>query len=153
MKIENTLTGKKEEFNSSGKVGMYVCGPTVYDVGHIGHARSAVSFDIVRRYLRYKGLEVTYVSNYTDVDDKMIKRAKEEGITEVELAAKIIPEYEKDYGALGVLPPDRQPRATEYIPQMVALIEKLMEKGVAYETDDGIYFEVKKSKDYGKLSG
>ncbi|KKU79716.1 MAG: Cysteine-tRNA ligase [Candidatus Peregrinibacteria bacterium GW2011_GWA2_47_7] len=157
MKIYDTLTQKKKTFPSADRkneknIGMYVCGPTVYDVGHLGHARAAVSFDIIRRYLGYKGFAVTFVSNVTDVEDKMIKRAKEEGITEAELAERIIPEYEKDYGALRVLPPDHRPRATEYILEMVALIERLMEKDVAYATEDGVYFEVQKFKDYGKLS-
>lgn len=131
---------------------MYVCGPTVYDVGHLGHARSAVSFDVIRRYFLYKGWKVTFVSNITDVDDKMIKRAAEEGVTEIELAARIIPEYEKDYGALKILTPDFQPRATEYIGKMVKFIEELVKKGAAYKTDDGIYFEVGTFKEYGKLS-
>lgn len=131
---------------------MYVCGPTVYDVGHLGHARAAVSFDLIRRYFLYKGFHVTFVSNITDVDDKIIKRAAEKGITETELAQSIIPEYEKDYGALNVLPPDFKPLATQYIPKMVALVEKLLKKGVAYKTEDGIYFEVSRVKDYGKLS-
>ena len=157
MKLFNTLSGKKEEFHfmpgKKNEIGMYVCGPTVYDVGHLGHARSAVAFDVIRRYFQFwKGWKVTFVSNYTDVDDKMIKRAEEEGITEKELAVKIIPEYQKDYGALKVLPPDHQPRATEYIPHMVELIEKLLNKGVAYVADDGVYFEVNKFKEYGKLS-
>lgn len=155
MKIFNTLSRKLEPFNpiKPNHVSMYVCGPTVYDVGHLGHARSAISFDIIRRYFLYKGFTVKFVSNITDVDDKMIKRAREEGITEKALAEKIIPEYEKDYAALGVLPPTEQPRATEYISKMVALIEKLIQKGVAYKTEDGIYFEVCKYKKYGKLSG
>lgn len=131
---------------------MYVCGPTVYDIGHLGHARAAVSFDIIRRYFIYKGFRVTFVSNITDVDDKIIKRAAEEGIAESELAARIIPEYEKDYGALGIMPSDHQPRATQYIPKMVTLVEKLMKKGAAYETNDGVYFDVSSFKDYGKLS-
>lgn len=131
---------------------MYVCGPTVYDVGHLGHARAAVSFDIIRRYFLYKNFKVIFVSNITDVDDKMIKRAAELKITETELAAKIIPEYEKDYSALHVLPPDHQPRATEYIPKMTVLIERLMKQGAAYQTQDGIYFEVSKYKKYGELS-
>ncbi|MBI2639235.1 cysteine--tRNA ligase [Candidatus Peregrinibacteria bacterium] len=154
MKIYNTLSQKKETFVSlkKGAVGMYVCGPTVYDVGHLGHARAAVSFDVIRRYLQYKGFKVTFVSNVTDVDDKMIKRAAQENITEAELAAKIIPEYIKDYGALRVLSPDHQPRATEYIPRMTALTELLLKKGAAYATEDGIYFEVSKFKEYGKLS-
>lgn len=155
MKIFSTLSQKKEEFKpiKKNEVGMYVCGPTVYDVGHLGHARSAVSFDIIRRYFEYKGLRVTFVSNITDVDDKMIKRAAEEKITETQLAEKIIPEYAKDYGALGVKPPTHQPRATQYIKQMVRLIEKLLEKDIAYATEYGIYFEVSKFPGYGKLSG
>lgn len=154
MKIYNTLSQKKETFTpvQKGHVGMYVCGPTVYDVGHLGHARAAVSFDIIRRYFLYKGFKVTFVSNITDVDDKMIKRAAELKITEAELAAKIIPEYEKDYSALHVLAPDHQPRATEYIPKMTALIERLIKQGAAYQTKDGIYFEVSKYKKYGELS-
>lgn len=155
MKIYNSLTGKKEDFKpiKKNEVSMYVCGPTVYDIGHLGHARAAVSFDVVRRYFLYKGWKVAFVSNITDVDDKMIKRASEEGITEAGLAAKIIPEYERDYAALKVMPPDHQPRATEYIPKMVALVERLIEKGAAYKTRNGIYFEVSKFSEYGKLSG
>lgn len=154
MKIYNTLSQKKETFIpvQKGSVGMYICGPTVYDVGHLGHARSTVSFDVIRRYFLYKDFKVIFVSNITDVDDKMIKRAAELEITESELAAKIIPEYEKDYKALKVLPSDHQPRATQYIPKMVALISRLMECGAAYQTQDGIYFEVSKYKKYGELS-
>lgn len=155
MKLYNTLTRRTEEFEplKKGAVGMYVCGPTVYDVGHLGHARSAVSFDLIRRYLNYRGYAVTFVSNYTDVDDKMIARAAREKITELELAERIIPEYEKDYGALGILPSTHAPRATQYIQKMVQLIEKLMQAGTAYATDDGVYFEVGKCKNYGELSG
>lgn len=157
MKIYDTLSRQKKIFQpidpTGKKVGMYVCGPTVYDVGHLGHARSAVAFDIVRRYLIYKGYEVIFVSNITDVDDKMIMRAQKEQITEKQLAEKIIPEYAHDYGALRVLPPTYQPRATEYIPQMVQLIETLIEKGAAYVTEDGVYFRVNTRSDYGKLSG
>ncbi len=124
LKIKNTLTGKKEEFSpiaaetepGSKKVSMYVCGPTVYDHGHLGHGRSAVCFDVVRKYLIYKGFDVRFVSNYTDIDDKMINRANEEGITVPELADRIIPSYQKDYAALGIMAPDFSPRATEYIP-------------------------------------
>lgn len=158
MKIYNTLTKKKEEFipiskNLIGAVAMYVCGPTVYDLGHLGHGRAAVSMDVIRRYLEYKGYKVIFVSNITDVDDKIIKRAKEKGITEKELAEKMIIEYEKDYKALGIKPPTHKPRATEYIPQMVKLVENLIDKGYAYETPDGVYFEVSKFDEYGKLSG
>ncbi|MFA6528869.1 MAG: cysteine--tRNA ligase, partial [Candidatus Gracilibacteria bacterium] len=155
LKVKNTLTGKKEEFKplNGKKVGMYVCGPTVYDFAHLGHGRSAMVFDIIRKYLKYKGYEVTFVSNYTDVDDKMITRANKEGITIQQLAEKIIPEYRADYGQLKIDKPDHQPKATEYIPQMIKLIEKLIEKGYAYELDDGVYFEVEKFPSYGKLSG
>ncbi len=152
--IKNTLTGKTEEFKplNGNKVGLYICGPTVYDNGHLGHGRSAAAFDIIRKYLIYKGYDVTYVSNYTDIDDKMINRANEEKITVKELADRIIPEYEEDYGRLRIDKPDIQPKATEYIPQMVALVETLVEKGFAYELDDGVYFEIEKFPDYGKLS-
>jgi len=154
MKIYSTLSRKKETFKpvKKGCVGIYVCGPTVYDVGHLGHARSVVSFDIIRRYFAYKGYKVTFVSNITDVDDKIIKRSALLGISESELAEKVIPEYEKDYGLLGVIPPDVSPRATQYIPKMVELIEKLIENGFAYSTDDGVYFDVSKYKAYGELS-
>lgn len=155
MKIFNTLSRKKETFKplNEKEVKMYVCGPTVYDLAHLGHGRAAVSMDLIRRYLEYKGYKVTFVSNITDVDDKIIKRAAQEGITEKELAEKIIPEYEKDYASLNVKPPTNRPLATEYIKQMVELVEGLMAKGFAYATPDGVYFEVSKFKKYGKLSG
>lgn len=155
MIVYNTLTRQKESFEPlvSGAVRMYVCGPTVYDLAHLGHGRAAISMDIIRRYFLYKGFDVTYVSNITDVDDKIIKRAQEEGTTEAELAGRIIPEYDRDYTALNVLPPSHQPKCTEYITKMVALVERLLANGVAYRTDDGIYFEVEKCADYGKLSG
>lgn len=154
MKIYSTLSQKKETFKPVKKdcVGIYVCGPTVYDVGHLGHARSVVSFDVIRRYFIYKGYKVMFVSNITDVDDKIIKRSASLGISENELAEKVIPEYQKDYGLLGVIPPDFSPRATQYIPKMVDLIEKLVQKGFAYATDDGVYFDVPKYAHYGELS-
>lgn len=155
MKIYNTFSKKKEKFTpiKAGEVSMYVCGPTVYDLAHLGHGRAAVSMDLIRRYLEYKGNKVKFVSNITDVDDKIIKRAAQEGISEKELAEKIIPEYEKDYAALNVLPPTHRPLATEYIDQMVELVETLISKGFAYATADGVYFEVSKFSEYGKLSG
>ncbi|MEK7547952.1 MAG: cysteine--tRNA ligase, partial [Patescibacteria group bacterium] len=155
MKIFDTKSGKKVEFIplKKGEIGMYVCGPTVYDTAHLGHGRSAVSFDVIRRYFIYKGYKVNYVSNYTDIDDKMINRAKDERIEVSELAARVIPIYEKDYAALGVMKPDVQPRATEYIKEMVKLIEKLDSKGYVYVLDDGVYFDVTKFADYGKFSG
>ncbi len=155
MKIYNSLTRKKEEFKPlvEGEIGMYVCGPTVYDNAHLGHGRSAVAFDVIRRYFLYKGYELNYVSNYTDVDDKMIKRAAEEDISVKELAAKVIPEYEVDYGALGVMKPDMQPLATGYIDEMISIVKVLEEKGFTYVLDDGVYYDVSKFPKYGKLSG
>ncbi|MDP2642607.1 MAG: cysteine--tRNA ligase [Candidatus Peregrinibacteria bacterium] len=155
MKIQDTKTGKLIEFESlkEGEVGMYVCGPTVYDLGHLGHGRSAVCFDLMRRYFIYKGYKVKFVSNYTDIDDKMINRAKEEGISVEELAAKIIPEYVRDYEALGILAPDISPKATDSIAEMVEVIEKLEKKGHTYVLDDGVYFDVKTYKEYGEFSG
>ena len=150
------MTGKKEEFKplKKGCVTMYVCGPTVYDVAHLGHGRSAVSFDVVRRYLRYKGYDVEFVSNYTDIDDKMINRAREEGITVPELAERVIPEYEEDYAALGVLAADESPRATDYIDEMIEFVARMEKAGVTYVIEgDGVYFDVSKAADYGKLSG
>lgn len=156
MKFFNTLSKKKETFDPldplKKHVGMYLCGPTVYDKGHLGHARSAVAFDVIRKYLQYKGYKVIFVSNYTDVDDKMIKRAAEEGISVKALAEKIIPLYERDYAALGIEKPDHSPRATEFIPEIIKLIEALLKKDIAYETDDGIYFSVRSFPGYGKLS-
>jgi len=158
LKIKNTMTGKKEEFKpldpKGKKVSMYVCGPTVYDVAHLGHGRSAVCFDVVRRYLRYKEYDVKFVSNYTDIDDKMINRAKEEDVTVPELAERIIPEYEEDYDALGVLPADEAPTATSYIDEMVDFVSRMQDAGVTYVIEgDGVYFDVSKSAEYGKLSG
>lgn len=148
------MSGRNEEFKPliDGKVGMYLCGPTVYDFGHLGHGRSAVSFDVIRRYLIYKGYKVTFVTNYTDIDDRMITRAELMKISVKELAEKIIPEYEHDYSALGVMKGDYQPKATDYIDDIVALITKLQENGYTYEISDGIYYDVMKFKEYGKLS-
>lgn len=154
MKVYNTLSGKKERFHPmhDGKVGMYLCGPTVYDYGHLGHGRSAVSFDIIRRYLLYKGFDVTFVTNYTDIDDKMINRAEMMKITVPELAEKIIPEYQEDYGALGVMRGDIEPKATDHVNEMIEIIAGLEEKGHIYTISDGVYFDVKTFTAYGKLS-
>lgn len=135
-----------------GEVGMYVCGPTVYDRGHLGHGRSAVAFDVIRRYFLYKGFKVKYVSNYTDIDDKMIKRAAEENISVADLAKKIIPGYEQDYGALGIMVPDATPKATGHIEEMIEMIGRLDRGGYTYVLDDGVYYDVTKFADYGKLS-
>ncbi|MFH1284181.1 MAG: cysteine--tRNA ligase [Candidatus Peregrinibacteria bacterium] len=155
IKIYDSHSKKKEDFKplKEGEVKMYVCGPTVYDVAHLGHGRSAVAFDVIRKYFEYRGFNVTFVSNYTDIDDKMIKRAAERGISVEQLKKEVIPEYEKDYGDLGVKPPDVQPCATDYIPQIVEMIGKLEANGLTYVLDDGVYFDVEKFPAYGELSG
>ncbi|MBW2183953.1 MAG: cysteine--tRNA ligase [Deltaproteobacteria bacterium] len=155
LRIYNTLARKKEEFQplKKGKVGMYVCGVTVYDFSHIGHARAAVVFDVIFRYLKYKGYEVTYVRNYTDVDDKIINKANDEGVNAKTVAERYIKEYDRDMEALKVETPTFTPRATEHIPDMIRLIEKLMENGYAYEIEGDVFYKVGKFKSYGKLSG
>jgi cysteinyl-tRNA synthetase len=154
MKIYNTLTRQKEEFVPvhPGKVGMYVCGPTVYNYIHIGNARPMIIFDTVRRYFEYKGYEVNYVSNFTDVDDKIIKKANEEGVTATEIAERYIKECKQDMQALNIKPATHQPRATEEIGGMIKMIETLIEKGHAYEVNGTVYFKTRSFKDYGKLS-
>jgi len=154
MKIFNTLSGKKEEFVPlKGKdVGMYVCGPTVYDFGHLGHGRSAVSFDVIRKFLIYSGYNVKFVMNFTDIDDKMINRAALMKISVAELAEKIIPEYKKDYESLGIMTPDVEPKATENIAEMIGIIEGLEKGGYTYVLGDGVYYDVRKFAEYGKLS-
>ncbi len=155
LKIYNTLSGKKEIFKplTEGRVGMYVCGPTVYDSCHIGHARSVVVFDVIFRYLKALGFEVTYVRNFTDVDDKIINRANELGISSSELAGKYIQEFYDDMDALNVERATIEPKATENIDQIVTLIEKLIAKGIAYQVDGDVYFSVKSFDAYGRLSG
>jgi len=155
MKLYNTFSKKKEEFVplKDGSVGIYVCGPTVYDLAHLGHGRAAVSFDIIRRYFLYLGYNVTFVTNFTDIDDKMINRANDMGISVSELADKIIPEYRQDYDALGIMPGDEQPKATEYIDEMIEIISGLEKGGYTYILSDGVYFDVTTFPDYGKLSG
>ena len=154
MKIYNTLTRQKEEFVPvhPGKVGMYVCGPTVYNYIHIGNARPMIIFDTVRRYFEYKGYEVNYVSNFTDVDDKIIKKANEEGVTATEIAERYIKECKQDMEALNIKPATHQPRATEEIGGMIKMIQTLIEKDHAYEVDGTVYFKTRSFKDYGKLS-
>lgn len=144
----------KEEFvpMEEGKVKMYACGPTVYNYFHLGNARPFVTFDTLRRYLEYRGYEVTFCQNFTDIDDKMINRANQEGITIKELADRYIAEYYKDADALGIKRPTFQPRATETMDEIIALISDLVEKGYAYQIEDGVYYDVTKFKDYGKLS-
>ena len=155
MKIYNTIDHKKEEFTpvNPGKVGIYVCGPTVYDYIHIGNARPMIVFDTLRRYLEYKGYDVNYVSNFTDVDDKIIKRANEEGVTSSEISEKYIAECKKDMNEMNVRPATVHPQATKEIPDMIEMIQELIDKGYAYEKNHTVYFRVRNFKDYGKLSG
>jgi cysteinyl-tRNA synthetase len=154
LRVYNTMTQKKEEFIplQQKRAGMYACGVTVYDLCHIGHARSAVVFDVIYRYLQYKGYEVTYVRNFTDVDDKIIKRAQEEGVSTEEIATRYIKEFYADMGALGLLPPTIEPKATEHIAEMIALVQRLMEKGHAYQVEGDVYYAVESFPGYGKLS-
>ena len=146
MKILNTLT------SNEGKVGIYVCGPTVYDYIHIGNARPMIVFDTLRRYLEYKGYDVNYVSNFTDVDDKIIKRANEEGVDASVISERYIAEVKKDMAALNVREATTHPKATEEIPDMIEMVKTLIEKGYAYEVNGTVYFRTRKFKDYGKLS-
>ena len=155
MKIFNTLTRRKEEFVplEPGKVKMYVCGPTVYNFIHIGNARPMIIFDTVRRYFEYKGYEVNYVSNFTDVDDKIIKKANEEGVDPSVISERYIAECKKDMAALNVKPATTHPQATKEIGGMLDMIQTLIDKGHAYVAEDGtVYFRTKSFKEYGKLS-
>jgi cysteinyl-tRNA synthetase len=155
LKIYNTQTKRKEEFVplSEGKVGLYVCGITAYDVCHVGHARSAVVFDVVVRYLRERGYAVTYVKNFTDVDDKIIEKANRLGLSIAAIAERYIAEHDEDMRALGVAPPTVAPRATENIDGMVRLIQRLVDSGLAYVVDGNVYYAVERFRSYGKLSG
>lgn len=154
MRIYNTLTKKKEEFIplEEGKVKMYVCGPTVYNFIHIGNARPMIVFDTVRRYMEYKGYEVNYVSNFTDVDDKIIAKAVEEGVSADEISGRYIKECKKDMADMNVKPATTHPLATQEIDGMIEMIQTLMDKGFAYEVNGTVYFRVKNFKEYGKLS-
>ncbi|OGL44385.1 MAG: cysteine--tRNA ligase [Candidatus Schekmanbacteria bacterium RBG_16_38_11] len=154
LSIYNSMTGKKEAFvpRTERKVGMYACGVTVYDVCHIGHARSAIVFDVIKRYLEQKGYEVTFIKNFTDIDDKIINKAKAEGKTCEEISGKYIKKYYEDMHALGVSDATIEPRATQYIEEITGMVKGLIEKGYAYEIDGDVYFSVKKFNGYGKLS-
>ena len=155
QRVYNTLTGRKEEFQPlvPGKVGMYVCGVTTYDYCHIGHARANIVFDIIYRYLQFADFEVTYVRNYTDVDDKIIKRANERGIDSQALAEEFIQAFDEDMQALGLALPTHQPKATEHIPQIITIVQTLIAKGLAYESAGDVYYAVEKFPGYLKLSG
>lgn len=155
MKIFNTMTRRKEEFVPlhEGKVGIYACGPTVYDYFHIGNARMFIVFDVLRRYMEYKGYEVTFVQNFTDIDDKMIRRANSEGISVKELGDRFIEEYYKDAKALGIKKASVHPRATEHIKEIIGIVEKLIENKLAYTVNGDVYFDTAAYAHYGKLSG
>jgi len=154
MKVFNTITRKKEELIPlvPGEIKMYSCGPTVYNYFHIGNARPFIIFDILRRYLEYRGYKVTFVQNFTDVDDKIIKKAKEEKVSEKEVAEKFIKEYFKDAEALGIRKADYHPRVTENIPEIINLIKRIEENGLTYTINGNVYYDTTKFSDYGKLS-
>ena len=155
MQIYNSKNRRKEEFVPihPGEVRMYACGPTVYDYFHIGNARPFIVFDVLRRYFEHRGYKVTFVQNFTDIDDKMIRRANKEGITVKELGDRFIKEYYQDAQALGVRPATVHPRATEHIPQIIALVQKLIDKGLAYEVNGDVYYNTSAFPAYGFLSG
>lgn len=155
LKVYNTISRKKEELvpKVEGKISMYACGPTVYNYIHIGNARTFLNFDMIRRYLQFSGYDVTFVQNITDVDDKIINRANEEGIPPEELARKYLEAFNSDMEAVGVVPPDIAPKATEHIEDMLRIIEGLVESGAAYVSEGDVYFDVSKYPGYGELSG
>lgn len=152
--IYNSLTQKKEELTpqKGKKIRIYACGPTVYDSAHLGHARSAVSFDVIQRFLRYVGYDVTFVRNYTDVDDKIIKRANELGVPSEKISERYISEYKQDMAAIGVQTPDVEPKVTEHIDKIIDVIKKIIDRGHAYASGNDVFFSVRKFKEYGKLS-
>ncbi|CAB4742396.1 MAG: cysteine--tRNA ligase [Actinobacteria bacterium] len=155
LRFTDTLTGDKTEFvpRNAGRVSIYACGPTVYDVPHVGHARSALTYDVLRRYLRWRGFEVSLVQNITDIDDKIIKRAAERGTTEPDIARIYEADYDHEMTRLGVEPPDHRPHATEYVAEMVAFVDELMATGMAYVVEgNGVYFRASKLADYGALA-
>ncbi len=155
VQIYNSLNRRKEEFIplEPGKIGIYACGVTVYDLCHIGHARSLVVFDVIYRYLQYRGYDVTFVRNFTDIDDKIIKRSNERGIAWKDLAEQYIKEFYVDMDRLGLLRPTYEPRATDHIEEIINLVRQLEEKGLAYEVDGDVYYRLQRFKGYGKLSG
>ena len=152
--LYNTLSQKKEELvpYSQNKIKMYVCGPTVYSSAHLGHARAAVTFDVIERFLSHIGYEVTYVRNFTDIDDKIISKANETGVPTQEISEKYIQEYKEDMASIGVKSPTIQPKVTEHVPEIVEMIERIIDNGHAYQSGDDVFFSVKKFKGYGKLS-
>jgi len=155
LRLHNTLTKHEEEFvpREAGQAAMYVCGPTVYDTSHLGHMRAAVVFDILRRYLEFRGFRVTHVQNITDVEDKIIARAQAEGVTPDEITGQYSAEYEQAARALNILPPHVEPRATQHVPEMVEMVRRLIDRGHAYYAEGDVYFDVTTMPEYGKLSG
>jgi cysteinyl-tRNA synthetase len=155
MRIHNTMTRSKEDLVPlvPGEVRMYSCGVTVYDFSHVGHARMLIVFDVISRYLRFAGYRVTFVRNFTDIDDKIIRRANQEGVPAREVSERYIAAFREDVAALGALPPEAEPKATDHVPEMIALIETLVREGHAYVVDGDVYFEVRRFPGYGKLSG
>src|SRR5438552_684185 len=155
MRVYNTMTRSKEELVPlvPGEIRMYSCGVTVYDLSHVGHARMLIVFDVISRYLRFAGYRVTFVRNFTDIEDKIIRRANHEGVPAREISERYVAAFHEDVAALGALPPEVEPKATDHVPEMVALIEKLLAGGYAYVVDGDVYFEVRRFPAYGKLSG
>jgi cysteinyl-tRNA synthetase len=155
VKIYNTLTRSKEELVplKAGEITMYSCGVTVYDLCHVGHARMMIVFDVISRYLRFAGYRVTFARNFTDIDDKIIRRANQEGVAVSEISERFIAEFRADITALGVHPPEVEPKATAHVPEMIALIERLVAGGYAYVVDGDVYFEIRRFPPYGRLSG
>ena len=155
LRLHNTLTKRQDAFvpRDAGKVAMYVCGPTVYDTSHLGHMRAAVVFDVLRRYLEFRGYRVTHVQNITDVEDKIIARAQAEGVSPEEITGQYSKEYAQAARALNVLPPTVEPRATQHVPEMVEMVQRLVERSHAYYAEGDVYFDVTTLPDYGKLSG
>ena len=155
MKIHNTMTRTKEELVplTPGELRMYSCGVTVYDLSHVGHARMMIVFDVIARYLRFSGYRLTFVRNFTDIEDKIIRRANQEGVPASEVSERYVEAFRRDIAALGVLAPEVEPKATEHVPEMVSLIERLVARGYAYVVDGDVYFEVRRFPGYGKLSG
>ena len=155
LRFTNSLTSRTEAFEplTAGKASIYCCGVTVYDLCHLGHARSYINWDVLRRYLIWRGYDVTYIQNYTDIDDKILNRASEEGITMQALSERNIEAFEIDMGRLNILPADRMPRATGCIGGIQTLIKELEAKEAAYSSDGDVYFDISKAKNYGKLSG
>mgnify|MGYP000659765535 FL=1 len=155
LRVYNTLTGEKEKFETveAGEVKMYVCGLTVQNYSHIGHIRSAINYDVIRRFLEYLGYEVDYISNFTDINEKIVKRSKEEGLTPEDLADKYANAFLEDIREFNIKAADKYLRVSENIDQIIEMVETLIEKGYAYEVNGNVYFSVESFEDYGKLSG